>query len=246
MHLGIAILVSLGLFVILRSGSTSNARSDGSEQLLLSYTNGTAGDGCPSQSELAETANNLLIRNGADQAQLLLVNYAKKSGDCRKRVVKELISMMSKHTEIGSDATSYSAWRRGTEVMANLRPYEAIDFLISNLTLNDYDGASGFGPSHRPAASAVIKIGSIAIPKLYLVLRNSPERRTRLFAVFCIGSIGGRSALHALKNALPTESDPRVNKFIHLTIDAFQNTKLPNHIISKDHTKWLLAFYTDK
>jgi hypothetical protein len=244
LHLGVAILVFLGLFLILWSGSTSKARSDGSEQLLRSYTDGAAGDGCPSQSELAEAVNNLLIKSAADQAQLLLVNYAKKSSECQKRVVKELISMMSKHTEIGSDATSYSAWRRGTEVMANLRPEEALDFLISNLTLNDYDGTSGFAPSHLPAAAAIIKIGSIAIPKLYSVLRNSTDRRTRLFAVYCIGLIGGRSALRALKSGLPTESDPRINKFIRLTIDAFQNTKLPNHITSRDRTKWLVAFYT--
>src|SRR5712692_3284525 len=95
LHLGIAILVSLGLFLILRSGSTSNARSDGSEQLLLSYTNGTAGDGCPSQSELAEAVNDLLIPSAADQMQLWLVRYAKNSSECRKRVVKELINLMS-------------------------------------------------------------------------------------------------------------------------------------------------------
>src|SRR6202158_3842137 len=241
LYLGIAILVFLGSFPILRSGSTSNARSGGSEQLLLSSTNGAAGGGCLSQSELAEAVNNLLIESAADQAQLLLINYGKKSSECKKQVVNELSSMMSKHTEIGSDVTSDSAWRRGTEVIANLRPYEALDFLISNLTLHD----GGIGSAHLPATEAVIKIGSMAIPKLYSVLRNSPDRQTRLFAVYCIGFIGGRSALHALKNALPTESDPRINKFIRLTIDAFQNTKLPNHLTSKDHTKSLLAFYAD-
>ena len=246
LHLGIAILASIGLFLILWSGSTSGARYDGSEQLLPSYPNSAAGGGCRSENEVAEAVNNLLIKSAADHAQLLLVNDAKKSTECRKRVVKELISMMSKHTKIGSDAPSYSAWRRGSEVMANLKPYEALDFFISNLTLNDYDATTGFAPSHLPAANSVIKIGSIAIPKLNSALRNSTDRRTRLFAVYCIGSIGGRSALLALKNALPMESDPRVNKFIQLTIDAFQNTKLPNHIISKDHTKWLLAFYADK
>ena len=238
----IPFLVFLGSFPILQSGSTSNARSDGSEQLLLSSANGAAKGGCLSQSELEEAVNNLLIKSAADQAQLLLVNYGKKSSECRKQVVKELISMMSKHTETGSDAASYSAWLYGTEVMANLRPYEAIDFLISNLTL--YDG-TGIGSAHIPATRAVIKIGPIAIPKLYSVLRNNPDRRKRLFAVYCIGFIGGRSALHALKNALPTESDPRINNFIRLTIDAFQNTKVPNHITSKDHTEWLLAFYHD-
>ena len=240
LHLGTAILVFVGSFPILWGGSTSNSRSDGSEQLLLSSTNGAAGGGCLSQSELAEAVNSLLINSAADQAQVLLVNDGKKSSECRKQVVKELISMMSKHTDIGKDVTSDSAWQRGREVMANLRPYEALDFLISNLTL--YDG-TGIGSAHIPATEAVIKIGPIAIPKLYSALRNSANRRKRLFAVYCIGFIGGRSALRALKNALPTESDPRINKFIRLTIDAFQNTKLPNHITSKDHTEWLIAFY---
>jgi hypothetical protein len=148
--------------------------------------------------------------------------------------------MMSKHTAIDKDATSDSAWLYGTEVMVKLRPYEALDFLLSNLTLSD---GTGFGSAHLPATKAVIKIGSIAIPKLSLVLRNSSDRRTRLFAVYCIGFIGGGSALRALKNALPTESDPRIMKFIRLTINAFQNTKLPNHLTSKDHTEWLVAFY---
>lgn len=243
LHLGIAVLIFIGPFPILRWGSTSNARSDGREQLLLSFTNGAVGSGCLSQSELAEAVNNLLIKDASDQAKDLLVNDGKKSSECRKQIVKELISMMSKHTNIGDDSTSALAWRRGREVMNTLRPYEALDFLIANLTL--YDGL-GFGDAHLPATQPVIKIGSIAIPKLYTVLRsNSSDRRTRLFAVYCIGSIGGRSGLHALRNALPTESDPSINNFIRLTIEAFQNPTLPNHITSRDRTEWLLAFYRD-
>jgi len=208
----------------------------------LSSTNRAVGSGCLSPHELAEAVNNLLIEAASEQAKVLLVNDGKKSIECRKQVVKELISMMSKHTEIGSDSTSALAWQRGREVMDILRPDEALDFLISNLTLYD---RLGFGAAHLPATEPVIRIGSRSIPKLYSVLRNSSDRRARLFAVYCIGLIGGRSGLHALRSALPTESDPIINNFIRLTIDAFQNTTLPNQITSRDRTKWLVAFYRD-
>lgn len=242
LHLGIAVLIFIGTFPILQRGSTSNARSAGPEQLFLSSTNRAVGSGCLSPHELGEAVNNLLIEAASEQARVLLVNNGKKSIECRKQVVKELISMMSKHTEIGSDSTSALAWQRGREVMDILRPDEALDFLISNLTLYD---RLGFGAAHLPATEPVIRIGSRSIPKLYSVLRNSSDRRTRLFAVYCIGLIGGRSGLHALTSALPTESDPSINNFIRLTIDAFQNTTLPNQITSRDRTKWLVAFYRD-
>src|SRR5882724_922721 len=137
LHLAMAGLIFNGTFPILRWGATSNARSDGREQLLLSFTKGAVGSGCLSQSELAEAVNNLLSKAASDQAKVLLVSDGKKSSECRKHVVKELISMLSKHTEIGSDSTSALAWRRGREVMDILRPYEALDFLIANLTLYD-------------------------------------------------------------------------------------------------------------
>jgi hypothetical protein len=242
LHLGIAVFIFVGTFPILRWGSTTNARSTSREQLLLSFTNGAVGSGCLSPSELAEAVNNLLIETASEQARVLLVNDGKKSSECRKQVVKELISLMSKHTDIGSNSTSALAWQRGREVMDILKPDEALDFLISNLTLYD---RLGFGAAHLPATEPVIRIGSRSIPKLYSVLRNSSDRRTRLFAVYCLGLIGGRSGLHALRSALPTESDPSINNFIRLTIHAFHNTTLRNQITSRDRTKWLVAFYRD-
>lgn len=237
--LGMAI-VSLVFLLFATIVLTSNARSGGNEPALMSYPDADDRGDCLSEGEVAEQVNGLLIRSAADQAQLLLVNNGKKSSVCRKRVVNELVKMMSQHTEIGTDLASSNAWLHGAEILAELKPVEALDFLISHLTL--WDGTSGFGPSHPPAAGVVIKIGSVAIPKISSVLKSDPDVRTRMYATYCLGQIGGPAAGRALTAALPRESDPCVSKFMKQTINAFRNRKLPNHITSKDRTRWLVAF----
>jgi hypothetical protein len=240
LHLGMSVLVSFGFFLMSGIVFTSNAPSDRSGQLLDSYTHEADGGDCLSQSEIAEQVNGLLIRNVADQAQLLLVDNGKKSGECRKRVVKELINMMSKHTEIGNDLNSSNAWFHGAKILADLKPIEALDFLISNLTL--WDGTSGFGPSHLPAVGVIIKIGSVAIPKLRSVMTSSSDKTMRFYAIYCAGQIGGSSARRALESALRRETDPCVSRFMKFTIDSFHNRALPNHISARDRTNWLVAF----
>jgi hypothetical protein len=239
LHLEITI-VSLAFVLFATIVFTSNARSGGNEPVLISYTGGDDQGDCLSEGEVAEQVNGLLIRSVADQAQLLLVNNGKKSSVCRKRVVSELVKMMSQHTEIDTDLASSNAWLHGAEILADLKPVEALDFLISHLTL--WDGTSGLGPRHLPAVGVIIKIGSGAIPKLSSVLKSNPDVRTRMYATYCLGQIGGPAAARALTDALPGEADPCVGKFMKQTIDAFRNRKLPNHITSRDRTSWLVAF----
>lgn len=244
LHLGIAI-ASVGFLLFARIVFTSNARlenvrSGRNEPVLVSYTHGDDRRDCLSQGEVVEQVNGLLIKSVADQAQLLLVNDGKKSSVCRKRVVNELVNMMSQHTEIGTDLASSEAWLHGAKILTDLNATEALDFLISHLTL--WDGTSGFGPSHLPAVGVIIKIGSVAIPKLSSILKTNADARTRMFATYCIGQIGGAAGARALREALRAEANPCVSKFMKLTIDAFHNSKLPNHITSRDRTNWLVAF----
>jgi HEAT repeat protein len=237
-HLTIAILLSL--CVILLERFVTNADADTRKQ-QVSYVEGVARSGCLSEGEIVNAVQRLSIGNAeSDESQELLIKNSKISAKCRMRVISSLVSAMSKNVEIGRDAASYDLWRLGAEMLGKIKAVEALDLLTSHLAL--YDGRAPFGDAHRPAAGAVIRMGSIAIPKLYSVLRQSSDRAIRRHAVYCIGLIGGRSALRTLQDALPTESDPCVNRFIRLSIDAFHNEKLPNHITSRDRTKWLVAF----
>ena len=179
----------------------------------------------------------------AVHAQESLVRDARMGVNCRIQVIKGLGDVMSKNSTIDRDAASYYFWRYGASILAELKAVEALDLLTSHLTLND--GTSSFGIPHRPAASAVIEIGSPAIPKLYSLIQESSDRKTRLYAVYCLGLIGGPSARAALTRANRRETDTCVKAFIQMTLHAFNNARAPNKVTSRDRTEWLLAFSCD-
>jgi HEAT repeat protein len=196
---------------------------------------------CSSQQDLMETVRRLTLGDEeADKAEALLRSNSHISRRCRSLVIEELSAEMSQKFAIRKDNAHYNLWVSGAKVLSRLHAVEALDLLISHLTLND--GTWSFGDTHRPAAGAVINLGPVAVPKLSAILHESPDKLTRLYAVYCLGLIGGSSAQQSLSKAVDSESDPCVRKFIQLSIAAFQNRKLPNHITSPDRTKWLLAF----
>jgi len=79
--------------------------------------------------------------------------------------------------------------------------------------------------SQQPALHAVIAIGESAIPRLSDVLRQHPDWRMRMYAVYCISGIGGPAAERTLKEALPSESDPCVKAFIQASIKLLNDRK---------------------
>jgi hypothetical protein len=82
-------------------------------------------------------------------------------------------------------------------------------------------------------------MGSIAIPKLRVMLRNSPDREERQDAVYCLAWIGGASAQRILQQALPMESDPCVKAFIRVSINTID---IKSGGLKNDRGQWFSAF----
>lgn len=175
------------------------------------------------------------------QVKHSLLGNARRSPQCRKRVVSTLITAMDK-ANLGSlqDEGDFFLWRNGAELLADLPAFEALDFLIANLGRTDDLSIS---MSHYPAVVGVIRMGTVSIPKLQLVLEQNPERYMRKFAVFCIASIGGSAAKRVLTQALPGETDKCVSGFIRASLDAFANKERPNQISASENVQWSSAFY---
>lgn len=82
-------------------------------------------------------------------------------------------------------------------------------------------------------------MGPIAIPKLIDLLKDNPDPNTRRYVVYCIAGIGGPEAKRALKQVLPSESDPCVKRFIRVSIDTIN---VQSGGLKKDTVKWFSAF----
>ena len=94
---------------------------------------------------------------------------------------------------------------------------EALDLLIEHLDAND--GFFSASMVHQPAVLGVKAMGVVAVPKLASALRQHPNRNIRLAAALCLADIGGPEATDALKQALSSESDQCVRRFISLSVD---------------------------
>jgi len=87
--------------------------------------------------------------------------------------------------------------------------------LIKHLDKND--GFFSASMVHQPAVLGIEKMGSLAVPKLRNALQY-PKREIRLATALCLADIGGAEALAALKDALNTETDQCVRRFITLLL----------------------------
>ena len=162
---------------------------------------------CPPDREISATVRILSSGRYEDQQKAgaeLLAN-AKRSSACRMLVVTTLISAMDQpDLDLTGGSPQFYLWHYGTKLVAELKAVEALDLLITNFDLHD---GTPFPFNHHPALGAVIAMGDVALPKLQATLKDNPDRYTRRFAVFCIASIGGRSAHEILKQGLSGESD---------------------------------------
>ena len=202
---------------------------------------------CISESDLTKSL--LALRSDRSGDELLdvkrsLVRSAKSSDDCRVQVIDALMTAMERPAEsngFGSvDSQTYSLWANGADLLVALQATEAIDLLIENLGLTDGLSAT---LGHYPAVGALISIGKPTIPKLEVVLSQNPEQFKRKFAVFCIASIGGRSAKNALAKALPNETDQCVKSFISVSLEMFRNKNYPNRIPPEKNGSWYSMIY---
>ena len=198
---------------------------------------------CFQDTELSQSIAKLKLQFGPELHKVVesLLTKARTSPACRAEVVQALIRAMGQATDpTANQYENYFLWHHGASLLADLKATEALDLLIANITLTD---GWSIQLSHYPALVAIREMGTPAIPKLQIVLRNDSDAARRQFAALCIAYIGSGQARRSVLSALPGERDQCVKKFLEISLKAFDNKAKPNHISSALNDKWLSAFY---
>ncbi|MDX6404610.1 MAG: hypothetical protein QOH70_2065 [Blastocatellia bacterium] len=155
-----------------------------------------------------------------EQARNNLLGYAKKSSACRNEVIRSLMKDMDKpDLNLEKQSSNYYLWREGSQLLGELKALEALDLLISHLHLTN--GLHSASMVYQPAILGVRQMGPQAVPKLSIALRQSPNPNIRIAAAYCLTSIGGISAMNALKSVQDSESNKCVAGFIALSMKTF-------------------------
>jgi len=153
----------------------------------------------------------------ATQARERLLALGKGSPDCRTETISQLLRAMDKpNLSFVMDRPSYFLWLNGAVILGNLKAVESLDLLIEHLDAND--GFFSASMVHQPAVLGIEKMGRLAVPKLRNALEHHPNRDIRLATALCLADIGGSEALVALKDALNSETDECVRRFITLSL----------------------------
>lgn len=157
------------------------------------------------------------------EARKLLLDYAKKSPACRRKIIGELVDSMDTHDlNFERQPSSYYLWREGSQLLGEMKAIEALDLLISHLDLTDgYHSASMV---FQPAVVGVRQMGPAAVPKLAIALRESPRISVRMAAVHCLTDIGGLAAMHVLEQAQASETSNCVSHFISVSLTTYRYT----------------------
>jgi len=173
---------------------------------------------CNSDFDLNDTIKNKLSSENSDEAgkaSTAILQLAEKSSGCRTEIVKALMHAMNQpDLDFIEDKRSYRLWSAGAAILGELKAVESLDLLIAHLDEND--GHYSASMVHQPAIHGVKAMGAEAVPKLSEAMRRSSNRNIRLAAALCLFDIGGQDATEALKQALKTESDSCVRRFIEL------------------------------
>lgn len=169
-------------------------------------------------------------------ARALLLNSSKQSTECRSKIVEALMKAMDQpNLDFKRDTESYYLWRNGADLFGDLQATEALDLLISHMNLSTAFFNSSM--NHRPAMRGIIKMGSLALPKLTEVLLHNPDPQMRSSAIYCVATIGGQPAVAVLKQALVSESDVCVKRLIKTSLDSFDDEGQ-----IKNRMEWFAAF----
>lgn len=197
---------------------------------------------CIQDAELRTSLATLKLEGGPDVAKVYesLLSKARTSPGCRTEVIETLLTAMEQASKDTNKNERFFLWQSGAGLLADLKATEALDLLVANIDFTDGWSAS-ISQYHTPVLVAILKIGSPAIPKLQIVLKNDSMPHKRKLAAFAIAYIGGAEARKALSDALPGETDPCVKNFLQVSLQAFDNRKRPNHISSELNGKWFSA-----
>lgn len=183
-------------------------------------------NGCLSPDEIAVKLVAITESNAqkAGEIKESLLNESQKSSMCRQALIESVVRTMDQPLSSFKDkADRFNIWRAGADVLGYLKATEAVDFLVAHLDFSS--GIFSTTMSQQPALHAVQEIGESAVPKLSEVIRQHPDWRMRMYAVYCISGIGGKAAERALQEALPSESDPCVKPFIQASIKLLDDKK---------------------
>lgn len=192
---------------------------------------------CLSSGVLTNALKQLSESNDEVQrAHNTFIKAAGKSAGCKQQIVSLIMQAMDKPgLDIRRNQGDYYLWREGSTLLGELKATEALDLLILHMGMSD--GEWSVSMVHQPALGGIIEMGPIAIPKLRVVL-GSQDPAMRHNAVYCIAQIGGPAAVRVLKQALPSESDKCIQRFIQASLKSLDNEK--NKL--KDNGEWLPAF----
>lgn len=189
-----------------------------------SGANQKASGPCLTDDELAKAVVSLSSNyNEAQVAQQLLREKANESSACRLRIIAAVMKAMDKpNLDISRDQASADLWREGAVLLGDLKAMESLDLLLSHIKMTD--GEFSMTMRHQPALAGIVRMGPLAIPKLKLLLRNY-DSHTRYYTVHCLYHIGGRLARRTLHQALSTETDRCVRRFIIVSLKDMRGIK---------------------
>lgn len=195
---------------------------------------------CASDHEIANAVVSLSREwDEAQVAQRLLRRSAKRSSACRRQVVAAVMGAMNKpNLDIRRDQAAANLWREGAVLLGDLKAAQALDLLLSHIKMTD--GGFTLTMTHQPALAGIIRMGTLAIPKLKPLLQ-SKDWETRHYAVYCLFWIDGTSARRELERALPMETDPCVKKFMSVSLKTMREAR---QTVSgtNDQSEWIKSF----
>lgn len=249
-------MIRIVIFVaLILSVACGYVAADGSRQRNNSVASGldrnNRGSGCDSEREIHGSLRELASGESVDieRARNSLLSYAQRSAECKNEVIRSLMNRMNtQDLNFEKQSSNYFLWREGSQLLGELKALESIDLLISHLDLTD--GYHSSSMAHQPAILGLRQMGPAAIPKLTIALRQGPNRNTRMAAAYCLTSIGGPSAMKALKDAKASESDKCVARFIDVSLNTFSYKRSGQFLFDNAapqadinaRRNWLIAF----
>ena len=199
---------------------------------------------CLTEDQLAKAVISLSRDyNEAGVAQRLLRQSSSRSSVCRKRVIAAVMNAMDRSDlDIRRYQAHANLWREGAVLLGDLKASQALDLLLSHIKMTD--GEWSVTMTHQPALEGIIRMGTLAIPKLESLLQSA-DWETRHFAVYCLFSIGGSSARRALERALPKETDRCVKPFMSISLKTMREGGNKPLSATKSQRKLVSAFWCD-
>lgn len=153
------------------------------------------------------------VRNAAEEE---LLKIAQNSSAGRDTVISELLNSVRRIPELDGShttlsVTTFAFWESFTSLMWRLKATEGLDAMITCVHCsNGFSGNMG----EPPAAYALTRMGSLAVPKLGDALLQQENAYKRIKLVLCLSRIGGPDAKLVLKKALSIETDKAVRSYI--------------------------------